>query len=120
VRLGNVRGFRHVAGIVADFDAVPGQQFACGLQVGRAAREDRDLRTRGGKLPRNRQPKALAAASDGGDAILHRDLHVVLPLAVFLAAGWIGSEIIMVPRAGMIKHTLVTRVPCGFAFPSYW
>ncbi|MBA4035444.1 MAG: hypothetical protein C0480_12705 [Bradyrhizobium sp.] len=36
-------------------------------------------------------------------------MHVVLPLAVFRAAGWIGSDIIMVPRAGMIKHTLGTE-----------
>jgi hypothetical protein len=31
-------------------------------------------------LPCNREPEALAAAGDDSDSILHRDLHVVLPM----------------------------------------
>jgi hypothetical protein len=31
-------------------------------------------------LPCNREPNPLAAAGDDGDSILHRDLHVVLPV----------------------------------------
>ena len=61
------------------------------LQIGCAAREARDLGAGGGELPRDSETNALAAAGDDGDSVLHRDLHVVLPL--------IGA---------------------GFAFPRYW
>ena len=102
--------FDDVADIVADLEAILGQQFPRGLQVGGAARQHRDLGAGGGKLPCDREPEALAAAGDDGDAIFHRDLHVVLPIAVFRAAGWadavdrLASAPIMVPLPGMIKQ----------------
>ena len=109
MRLGNVGSLGDVADIVADLEAVLREQFPRGLQVGRAAREDRDLGARGGELPCNRKPNALAAAGDDGDAIFHRDLHVVLPIAVFRAAGQADANdrpagFIMVPLPGMIKQ----------------
>jgi hypothetical protein len=60
-------------------------------------------------LPCNRKPNSLAAAGDDGDAIFHRDLHAVLPIAVLRAAGWADANdrpagFIMVPPAGVIKQ----------------
>ena len=80
MRLGDVGSLGDVADIVADLNAILREQLPRRLQVGGAAREDRHFGPGGGELPCNREPKALAAAGDDGDSILHRDLHVVLPV----------------------------------------
>ena len=81
MRLGNIGSLRDVADIVANLEAVLGEQLPRRLQVGRAAREDRDPGAGVGKPPRHRQPNALAAAGDDGNSVLHCDLHVVLPVS---------------------------------------
>ena len=66
--LRDICSLRDVADIVADLEAVLGKQFPCRLQVLRAARQDRDLGAGVGKLPRDGEANALAAAGDDGDS----------------------------------------------------
>src|SRR6478752_4812465 len=73
--LGNVRRLRDVADIVGNLEALLAKFLPRGLQVGRAAREDRHFGARARKSPRDRDPDALAAAGDYSDSVLHCDLH---------------------------------------------
>src|SRR5947207_3422009 len=57
---------------------IPGELLAGCLELGGAAREDRDLGAGLGKPPRHRDADAFAAAGDDGHAILHRDLHPIV------------------------------------------
>ena len=83
--LGNLRSFRDVADIVADLDAVLGEQLARGFEVLGAARQNCDLGAGPGKAPRDGEPDTLAAAGDGGNAPVHGDVHFFLPgYGVFL------------------------------------
>jgi hypothetical protein len=86
VGAGDVRGPGDVADVVANLEAILGQQFPRRLQIRRAPRKDRDLGAGLGESPRHCDADPLAAARDDGDAILHGYVHSFLPLLLRVAA----------------------------------
>ena len=96
---GNIGSFGDVANVIVNLMPVLGELLPRRLQVLRAARKDRDVRAGPGKPARHREPNALAAAGDDGDAIFHRDFHFLfLRWSVIRKSGHRFSEKIMLKQ----------------------